>query len=136
MKKDSIYLEVKKQLNYSYAPYSKFKTAAIVVTDKGKFAGSNVENASYSLTVCAERCAIFNAIAHGAKEFKKLYLISSSNKLDVVPCGSCLQVMAEFFNPSTPIIVYANNGKVVEYQLKDLLPTSFTKKELNNAKKK
>ncbi len=133
--KDQIYSQLKKELNNSYSPYSKFKTAALVVTDKGNYLGCNIENASYSLTNCAERSAIFNAISNGAKQFKKLYLISSSNKLDVIPCGSCLQVMAEFFKPITPIVVYSNSGKVVSYQLKDLLPKTFTKKELNNAKK-
>lgn len=132
---DKIYLQLKKQLNNCYANYSKFKTAAIVVTDKGNYKGSNIENASYSLTICAERAAIFNAISNGAKKFKELYLISSSKKLDVIPCGSCMQVIVEFFDPNAKITVYSFTGKKVVYKVKDLLPISFTKKELNNAKK-
>ncbi len=132
---DKIFLQLKEQLKNSYSPYSKFRTAAAVETDKGIFFGNNVENASYSATVCAERAAILNAQVHKSKKFKKLYLISSSKKKDIIPCAICLQVMSEFFDPNTPVIIYSFLGKKTIYKFSDLLPISFSKKELNNAKK-
>ena len=132
---DKIYSQLKQQLKNSYSPYSKFKTAAAIETDKGLFFGNNIENASYSATVCAERAAIFNAQVHGSKKFKKLYLISSSKKDDVIPCAVCLQVMSEFFDANASVIVYSFVGKKTIYKFSDLLPVSFSKKELDNAKK-
>lgn len=127
----SKFKQLKELLNNSYAPYSKFKTAVIVSTDKGEFAGVNVENARFSSTICAERNAIFSAIARGAKKFKTIDIISSSTKQDIVPCGVCLQVMSEFFAPNTKINFYNINGKKKVYLLKDLLPFMFNKKQLN-----
>lgn len=126
----SKFSELKKILKNSYSPYSKFKTAAIVVTDKGNFAGVNVENSSYAATVCAERNAIFSAIANGAKKFKSLYVISSSKRKDIVPCAVCLQVMNEFFGPNTEIIFFNINGASIKYKFSQLLPFSFNKKQL------
>jgi cytidine deaminase len=130
MNKD-MYLKLKETLKNSYAPYSHFHTAAIVETDKGLFEGVNVENAAYGLTNCAERSAIFNAVSNGAKKFKVIYLISSSHRNDITPCGACRQVMAELFTPTTPIIVYNIDGKVKKYTHSQLLPCDFTKSNLN-----
>ncbi|MDR0826055.1 MAG: cytidine deaminase [Mycoplasmataceae bacterium] len=130
--KDTMYIKLKTLLKHSYAPYSRFHTACIVSTDKGEFVGVNVENAAFSPTVCAERNAIFNAIAHGAKKFKALYLINGSKKI-VTPCGSCRQVMIEFFNEATKIHCYDINGKHITYTLKQLLPYAFTKVHLKKA---
>lgn len=130
----SIYTDLKKLLKASYSPYSKFATAAIVETDKGKFCGVNVENASYGATICAERNAIFNAITNKAKKFKKIHLISSSTRFDIIPCAICLQVMVEFFSPDTPIDVYNINGKLTKYKLKDLMPHYFNSTQLFNKK--
>lgn len=128
----SIYQDLKKLLKNSYSPYSKFATAAIVETDKGKFYGVNIENASYGATICAERNAIFNAITNKAKKFKKLHLISNSKRRDIIPCAMCLQVMTEFFSPNTPIDVYNINGELTSYQLKDLMPYYFNSEQLFN----
>lgn len=127
-----MYHKLKELLKRSHAPYSKFHTAAIVVTEKGEFIGVNVENAAFSPTICAERNAIFNAIAHGAKKFKSLYLINNTNQL-VTPCGVCRQVMAEFFTNTTKIICYAANNKHVTYTLNQLLPHAFMKTQLKKA---
>jgi cytidine deaminase len=119
------YQKLQKIIKNAYAPYSKFKVAAILETDAGDFLGVNVENASFSLTICAERSAITNAITHGAKDFKKLYLLTSSTKQTITPCGACRQVMAEFANANMPIYVYNNAGKSKKYTLKQLLPCTF-----------
>ncbi|MDR0545593.1 MAG: cytidine deaminase [Mycoplasmataceae bacterium] len=120
-----MYKELKKILNNAYAPYSHFHVGAIVVTDKGKFSGVNVENASYGLTVCAERNAIFSAVSHGAKKFHELHLFANT-KTPCFPCGACLQVMSEFFDPKhTKIITYTSNGKKTLFFLNDLLKKQF-----------
>ena len=128
---ENIYNILKKEIKKSYSVYSNFATCALVETDKGSFIGINIENSSYSLTVCAERVAIFNAIANGAKKFKCLYLLSNSRRNDIIPCGACLQVMSEFFNSNTPIIVFNSSGKSKQYEFKDLLKITFTKKNLS-----
>ena len=126
-------VEVKK---HSYSRYSKFSTAAIVETDKGFFKGVNVENSSFGATMCSERVAIFNAITHGARKFKALYGLSGSKREDIVPCGMCLQVMAEFFEPNTPIYYFNILGKCKKYLFKDLLPHYFNEIQLYDKKTK
>ena len=82
-------------LQQAYAPYSQIRVGAAVLADSGHiYAGSNVENSSYSLTVCAERNAIFHALAHGEKRFLALAVVTDS-ELVKSPCGACRQVMAE-----------------------------------------
>ena len=133
------YLELKKLLKDSYSPYSNFATAAIVSTDKGEFPGVNIENSSFGATICAERVAVFNAVLNKSKKFYKLDLISNSVDKNVFPCGQCLQVMSEFFDPETPINVYTFDGKFVTYMLKDFLPFIFKKKiidDVNSKKRK
>jgi len=112
-------------LGRAYAPYSKFPVAAAVVDEDGRvFTGVNVENASYGLTMCAERVAIFTAIAAGAKKLRALALTSKTGGT-LMPCGACRQVMAEFFEPSAP--VYSDTGKdrYKTTSLRDLLPKAF-----------
>ena len=117
----------------SYSPYSKFKVGAAVLTeDNHIFAGTNIENASYGLTVCAERNAIFAAVGAGKRRFRALALITQ--KLPGLtfnsPCGGCRQVMSEFMAPDTPIYIAVLNGtKRVAYkkQLREIMPYSFDK---------
>jgi cytidine deaminase len=95
------------------------------VDDEGRvFTGVNVENASYGLTMCAERVAIFTAIAGGAKKLRALALTSKISP-PVMPCGACRQVMAEFFDPAAP--VYSDTGAEGYKQstVRDLLPDAF-----------
>jgi cytidine deaminase len=127
---NNIYLELKQLLKKSYSPYSRFATAAIAETDKGNFSGINIENASFSETICAERVAIFNAITNGAKKIKALYLISNSHHNNITPCGACRQVMSEFFATNTPIYVYNIDGKMKKYTYGKLSPCSFVKNNL------
>lgn len=111
-------------LNNAYAPYSKFKVSAIVVADNKEFYGVNIENASYGATICAERVAINNAIASGTRAFKELHILSSANDF-CYPCALCLQVMSEFFDSKTKIIVYNKKGEHKTILFNKLLPIKF-----------
>lgn len=108
----------------AYAPYSKFAVGAAVRTADGKiFTGCNVENASYGLSCCAERCAIFAAVGAGERKFTAL-CVAADTKEPVSPCGACRQVMTEF---KIPEIILANtNGDIKIYTSEELLPYGFT----------
>lgn len=94
----------------AYAPYSKFTVGAAVLADDGRiFTGCNVENASYGLTCCAERNAIFAAVSSGARSFKALCVVADTDA-PVAPCGACRQVLAEF--PFEKIILANCRGQV------------------------
>src|SRR5262245_16925482 len=108
----------------AYAKYSRFQVgAAILAADGRTFVGCNVENLSFGLTICAERAAVFEAVAAGATDFKLLAIASSGG---VTPCGACRQVLAEFA-PHLPILmVDADQPKrIVEANLRELLPGAF-----------
>ena len=108
----------------AYAPYSKFLVGAAVRAESGKiYTGCNVENASYGLTVCAERNALFSAVGAGERKFTALCVVGDTEG-PISPCGACRQVMAEF---KVPCIILANlKGDVKEYTLEELLPYGFT----------
>lgn len=118
---------------HSYSPYSKFKVGAAVLTRDGEiFTGTNIENASYGLTVCAERNAIFSAVSAGKRRFRALALITQ--KLPGLafnsPCGACRQVMSEFMAPDTPVLVAVLDGTkriVYRKKLRDFMPFPFDK---------
>lgn len=117
----------------AYAPYSNFKVGACVLMKDGTLIqGCNVENASYGLSNCAERTAIFTAIAKGYKkgDFDKLIEIGNTDGL-CYPCGACRQVMAEFFDKDDEIICGNYKGEYKVYRLEELLPYSFNKEDLN-----
>ena len=108
----------------AYAPYSKFLVGAAVLAKSGKiYTGCNIENASYGLTVCAERNALFSAVGAGEREFIALCVVGDT-EAPISPCGACRQVMAEF---KIPRIILANlKGDVKEYALEELLPYGFS----------
>jgi len=107
----------------AYAPYSKFRVGAALRAGSGKvFTGCNVENASYGLTICAERNAVFQAVAAGERKFTAI-AIAGNSKIPLRPCGACLQVLAEFA-PNIRIVL-ANGGTREELTLRDLLPHRF-----------
>ncbi len=111
----------------AYAPYSGFKVGAALLTCEGKiYQGCNVENASYGLTVCAERVALLKAVSEGEKDFKALALVTDSAE-PVSPCGACRQVMAEFA-PEMAVIVANLQGKHYQTTVKELLPQYFSAK--------
>jgi cytidine deaminase len=105
----------------AYAPYSEFKVGAAVVTATGEiFAGCNVENVSFGLTICAERAAIAVAISSGNKEFVTIAIVTDSTE-PAVPCGACRQMLSEF-NPNLKIIAATVSGQVQEFALAKLFP--------------
>jgi cytidine deaminase len=111
----------------AYAPYSHYQVGVAVLTQSGQiFSGCNIENASYGLTVCAERVALFNAISQGHRKFRALAIVA--NKSMPYPCGACLQVMAEFA-PDLTLIISDNKSKTINIKLKELLPKAFRLKE-------
>ncbi len=114
----------------AYAPYSSYRVGAALLTRTGKiFTGCNVENASYSLTVCAERNAVFQAVAEGEKEFMAIAIYADSDTL-FPPCGACRQVLSEFAD--NMLVFIANRLIANETTLDRLLPDKFS---LINAKK-
>lgn len=107
----------------AYAPYSKFKVGAAVETADGHiFTGCNVENASYGLTCCAERNAVFAAVGSGARSFKALCVVADTEE-PVAPCGACRQVLAEF--PFEKIILANCKGLTKIMTVAELLPYGF-----------
>ncbi len=112
----------------AYAPYSGYKVgAALLCSDGTVFTGCNVENASYSLTICAERNAVFQAVAAGQRDFLALAIYVDGEVL-FPPCGACRQVLAEF-NPNLHIL-YANRLGSILSDLDRLLPQAFTLSEI------
>lgn len=120
----------------AYTPYSKFKVGACLLCKNDEiYTGCNIENASLTPTVCAERTAIFKAISEGNKDFKKIVVVGGKNeKLNdfCAPCGVCRQVISEFVNENFEIIlaINENNYKVYNFR-KDIFPLGFTKDNLD-----
>lgn len=113
----------------AYVPYSDFKVGAALLTQTGKvYQGCNIENAAYSPTNCAERTAIFKAVSEGERKFAAI-AICGGYEVDTqycFPCGVCRQVLMEFCDPDTFIIIVAKSpDEYIQYLLKDLLPHGF-----------
>jgi cytidine deaminase len=109
---------------HAYAPYSRFTVGAAVLTATGEiFSGCNIENASLGATICAERVAIFGAVAAGCRALTALAVIADTPE-PVAPCGLCRQVLAEF-NPDCPVLMANLAGRTRLANLKELLPLAF-----------
>lgn len=110
----------------AYTPYSKFRVGSSILTNKGVFLGANIENGSYSMTMCAERTAIFQAIMAGCRkgDFEKI-AITSDTKQYIIPCGACLQVLSEFCSPETVVLLSNIDEEFQTFKFKDLLPITF-----------
>ena len=107
----------------AYAPYSNFQVGAALESRSGKvFTGCNVENISYGLTICAERSAVFAAIAAGVRSFRRIVVVADS-KEPVTPCGACRQALSEF-TENMEIISINLHGKKYRAKLCELLPRS------------
>lgn len=108
----------------SYSPYSQFRVgAAILCRDGSIFGGTNIENSSYSLTMCAERCAMFAAAADGHHDLCELVIYTPTDEL-TYPCGACLQVASELLEPDAKIRLVNDHSEKV-CSLADLLPAAF-----------
>jgi cytidine deaminase len=117
-------------LDKAYVPYSNFPVGACLVTKDGKaYQGLNIENASYGLSNCAERTAIFKAISEGEREFQHL-VVAGHTPEPIAPCGACRQVIAEFCQADMPVTLVGDDGVTKETTVGELLPYSFTNKDL------
>ena len=114
----------------SYSPYSNCKVGAALLCKNGKvFTGTNVENASFSPTVCAERVAVFKAVSEGETEFSEIAVVGGKDgKINGIfaPCGVCRQVLREFCDDDFPIILGESENEFKKVTLKELLPLSFS----------
>ena len=118
-------LEVRQR---AYAPYSHFLVGAALQTDAGVFTGVNVENASYGLTICAERSAMVAAVTAGARE---VLAVAVSSSIGVTPCGACRQFLREFARDACPVTCVDEHGEVkTRATMGELLPFAFTPSHL------
>lgn len=114
---------------HSHAPFSNFRVGAAVRAENGEiFVGCNVESASFGLTVCAERVAIWKAVSEGNKKFAEIAVVTDTEML-TPPCGTCRQIIWEFCG-DVPITMANPAGKSETYSMSDLLPHAFDKKFL------
>ncbi|MBR2914695.1 MAG: cytidine deaminase [Clostridia bacterium] len=120
----------------AYAPYSGYKVGAALLCKNGKlFTGCNIENASYTPTVCAERTAFFKAVSEGEREFEKIAVVGGKdgNVTDTfMPCGVCRQVMTEFCKADFTVLVAKSADEYCSFTLEQLLPHSFSDKYMKD----
>ena len=128
---ESLIEAAKHARSQSVAPFSNFLVGAAVRAANGKvYTGCNIESASYGLTVCAERIAIWKALSEGERQFTELAIVADTETL-TPPCGTCRQIIWEFARNAT--IVFANlNGQTDKFQIADLLPRAFDARFLKN----
>lgn len=115
----------------AYAPYSHYPVGAALLAEDGEIiTGCNIENASYGLSNCAERTAIFKAISAGIRSFQAIAIVGGNEEKMAMPCGACRQVLSEFCPANMPVIVASLDGKhTKEFTLGELLPESFILKQ-------
>lgn len=120
---DELHASAETARENAYVPYSRFKVGAALLTESGEvFTGVNVENASFGLSICAERVAVFKAIAAGQTRFVAIAVAGGAP--DVPPCGACRQVLAEFADDDL-MVSFPLDGELVTRRLGDLLPEAF-----------
>lgn len=125
MNTDELFARASAVAEKAYAPYSHFQVGCALLTAQGNlFTGCNVENASYGLTICAERNAIFHAVAEEGPDLKIVELAVIALGQAFPPCGACRQVMAEFAGPEA-VGWFLRDGKPVSMTMAELLPASF-----------
>ncbi|WP_243290598.1 cytidine deaminase [Bacillus sp. FJAT-47783] len=123
--------EAKAARELAYAPYSKFKVGAAVLTKHGEiYKGCNIENAAYSLCNCAERTALFKAVSEGESQFSAIAVVAET-KRPVPPCGACRQVISELCPKDMKVILSNLNGDVQELTVEQLLPGAFSPEDLH-----
>jgi cytidine deaminase len=132
MTREELVYEAMQARSLSYSPYSRFAVGAAVLTKDGQlFLGSNIENASYPLSMCGERNAIYNAYCHGytRDDIEALAIVADTEE-PVSPCGACRQVLSELLNSDTPIYLGNLRGEILETNIEDLLPYAFDSEDL------
>lgn len=132
MDKKELVNEAIKARENAFVPYSKFKVGASLLTKDGRiFIGSNMESASYGLTLCAERNCIFGAYARGVRKNDIVaFAVVADTNGPVSPCGACRQVIAEYINKDVPIYLANLKGDIIEYKSGELIPYFFDGSEL------
>lgn len=114
----------------AYVPYSGYRVGAALLTKTGEIiTGCNIENSSYTPTVCAERVAIFKAVSEGVKDFAAIAVVTDNGGS---PCGVCRQVMGEFMLEGTVLIADKDENLIEEMSVEELLPLAFTPKQLGH----
>jgi cytidine deaminase len=131
MDKDTIewlMLSAREASESAHCPYSKYPVGAALLGEDGEiYTGCNVENASYGLSICAERAAVFNAVGCGCRKFTALAL-AGGKKAAATPCGACRQVLAEFCDADMPVFcANLKDGEISETAVGELLPLAFTR---------
>jgi cytidine deaminase len=124
MDRERLLQAAKKTRNLAHAPYSGFRVGAAILAEDGTvFAGCNIENSSYGLTICAERVALFKSVSEGSTNLIAVALVTDLEE-PVMPCGACRQVLADF-NPDMIVVSGTIQGKFVSRKLSELLPEAF-----------
>ena len=117
-------------MSHAYAPYSNYTVGAAILCDDGQvYSGVNVENASYGLTNCAERTAIFKAVSEGAKHVHAIVVVNGTSAMSK-PCGACRQVMSEFMGPNDKVFLTNNVNDFKEFTFKEILPLAFSDEDM------
>lgn len=123
MKKDELITLAEKVAQNSYSPYSKFRVGAALLCANGEvILGTNVENRSFGLAICAERSAISSAISKGITEFSELAICCLDADYPVSPCGACRQVISEFVDKDFPIHFKGGSGETISRKMRELFP--------------
>lgn len=117
--------------NKAYAPYSKFKVGAAILTRDGKvYRGCNIENAAYSMCNCAERTALFKAYSEGDKDFAIMAVAADTDR-PVPPCGACRQVISELCPKDMTVVLTNLKGDIKRLTVEELLPGAFSSEDMN-----
>lgn len=120
-----------KARRFAYAPYSDFRVGAALLCTNGQvYTGCNIENASFSATICAERVALATAINDGAQDFAKIAIVAE--KVACPPCGVCAQVLSEFVDPECFSVIWKDINGIREVKFADILPFAFSAKHLKS----
>lgn len=134
MKKETLFEIAKEVMKNSYAPYSNYNVGAALLTkNEDVYIGCNIENASYSVTCCAERTALFKAVSVGERDFSAICIVGGKNGVITdyaMPCGACRQALSEFCDADFKVYVGISEDDIKEYTLGELLPHSFNKSKL------
>ena len=131
---DELIEQAKQARQEAHAPFSNFQVGAAIMTSDGRvYTGCNIEQSVYSLTMCAERVAIFKAVSEGAREFVKVAVVADFETV-TPPCGCCRQSLWEFAGPGTKIILANLAGEVRRFDIEELLPLPFDASFLEEVK--
>jgi cytidine deaminase len=134
MDKQELFKLAKDAMKNSYAPYSNYNVGAALLTKDGiVYKGCNVENSSYGVTNCAERTALFSAVANGKKDFEAICIVGGKNGVITdyaMPCGVCRQALSELCDTKFKVYVCIDENNIKTFTLGELLPYSFDKSKL------